>query len=304
MTRKDRPFQGRNRVPRSMAVIGAGTMGTGIAYVFAAAGWDTTVVEPDDARAAESLQQLEAAAAEGVRRGRLDLDVGRGLASRVHRVADAVDLGVGLDLIVESVPERADLKHRVLAAAESRQPGMLASNTSSLSIDDLAAPLQRPEAFLGLHFFNPVWSLALVEVVRGQRTDEVTLDAAVAIVGAIGKQAAVIRDSPGFATSRLDLVAAIEAMRMVEEGVGSPADIDRAMRLAYRHPVGPLRLSDIVGLDVRLDIARRLSVTLGPRFEAPALLVQMVSSGRLGRKSGHGFYDWTQEAIDADVPAT
>lgn len=287
-------------MPGSMAVIGAGTMGTGIAYVFAAAGWHTSVVEPDDARAEKSALALEAAAADGVRRGRLDREVGRALASGVRRAADIADLDVGLELIVESVPESAEMKHRVLAAAESRRPAMLASNTSSLSIDDLAAPLQRPEAFLGLHFFNPVWSLSLVEVVRGRRTGEETLGAAVKIVDAIGKQAAVIRDSPGFATSRLDLVAAIEAMRMVEEGVGRPAAIDRAMKLAYRHPVGPLQLSDIVGLDVRLDIARRLSDALGPRFQPPALLVEMVDSGRLGRKSGHGFYRWTEGRIDAD----
>jgi len=279
----------------SMAVVGAGTMGTGIAYVFAVAGWETTIVEPDDEQAAQSMRMLDAAAAEGVQRGRLDPAVGVSLASTVRRARDVGTLATDLELVVESVPERLDLKHQVLAAAEDRQPVVLASNTSSLSIDELARPLRHPESFLGLHFFNPVWSLPLVEVVRGNRTDEKTLAGALRIVEAIGKQAAVVRDSPGFATSRLDLVAAVEAIRMVEEGVGSPADIDRAMQLAYRHPVGPLRLSDIVGLDVRLDIARQLSVSLGPRFEPPALLVEMVRTGRLGRKSGEGFYDWREE---------
>ncbi len=282
-------------MPGSMAVIGAGTMGTGIVYVFAAAGWDTTVVEPDEGRAGRFVDELEAAAASGVRRGRLDAELGRTLATVVRRVTDPAELPAELDLVVESVPERLDLKHRVLATAEGRRPRILATNTSALSVDELAEPLHRPEVFLGLHFFNPVWSLPLVEVIRGARTDDATLRAALAIVEGIGKEAAVVTDSPGFATSRLDLVAAIEAMRMVEEGVGAPEDIDRAMRIAYRHPVGPLRLSDIVGLDVRLDIARRLSQTLGPRFEPPALLVEMVGSGRLGRKSGRGFYDWTEE---------
>jgi 3-hydroxybutyryl-CoA dehydrogenase len=279
----------------SMAVIGAGTMGTGIAYVFSAAGWETTVVEPDDAQVAQSRKVLEGAAADGVRRGRLDPDAGRSLAERVTMVANVEDLTTGLDLVVESVPERVELKHRVLAAAERTEPAILASNTSSLSIDEIAAPLDRPDAFLGLHFFNPVWSLPLVEVVRGVRTSEDTLATALEIVAGIGKQAAVVRDSPGFATSRLDLVAAIEAMRMLEEGVGRAEDIDRAVQLAYRHPVGPLRLSDIVGLDVRLDIARQLSRALGPRFEPPAILIEMVASGRLGRKTGQGFFDWAQD---------
>lgn len=287
-------------MPGSMAVIGAGTMGTGIAYVFAVAGWDTMVVEPDEASAEHCRRGLEAAAAEGLRRGRLSAEEAAALPFAVRRVPDTADLPNGLDLVVESVPERIDLKHRVLRAAEAVAPVILATNTSSLSIDELAAPLQRPTAFIGMHFFNPVWSLALVEVVRGARTDETTVSAAVGIVGSIGKQAAVVNDSPGFATSRLDLVAAIEAIRMVEEGVGSPSDIDRAMQLAYRHPVGPLRLSDIVGLDVRLDIARQLSEALGPRFAPPHLLVQMVAEGRLGRKSGTGFYEWGDEVDGAD----
>lgn len=282
-----------------MAVIGAGTMGTGIAYSFAAAGWDTTVVEPDESASGRFRRTLEAAAAEGARRHRLSAEHAATLPQTVKRVSLPTQLPPGLDLVVESVPERIDLKRRVLAAAEEVQPSLLASNTSSLSIDELAGPLKRPGAFIGLHFFNPVWSLALVEVVRGALTDEATVQSAVGVVESIGKQASVVKDSPGFATSRLDLVAAVEAIRMVEEGVASPGDIDRAMQLAYRHPVGPLRLSDIVGLDVRLDISRRLSAALGPRFEPPQLLEQMVADGHLGQKTGRGFYDW---AGDLDGP--
>lgn len=278
-------------------------MGTGIAYSFAVAGWDTTVVEPDEAGVGRFRRALEAAADEGARRQRLSAEKAEVLPQRVKRVRDTAELPTGLDLVIESVPERIDLKHRVLVAAEAGRPSLLASNTSSLSIDDLAGPLQRPGAFIGMHFFNPVWSLALVEVVRGALSEEATVKAAVGVVESIGKQASVVSDSPGFATSRLDLVAAIEAIRMVEEGVASPSDIDRAMQLAYRHPVGPLRLSDIVGLDVRLDIARRLSVALGPRFEPPQLLVRMVADGRLGQKSGKGFYDWPEE-VDDSSPGT
>ena len=180
----------------------------------------------------------------------------------------------------------------MLAAAEKREPAVLATNTSTLSIDGLAADLARPGAFLGTHFFNPVWSLPLVEVIRGAATTEDTLQRALGAVSAIGKQAAVVRDMPGFATSRLDTTTALEAIRMVEQGVGRPADIDRAIRLAYRHPVGPLLLCDIVGLDVRLDTARSLERSLGERFSPPALLVEMVARGELGQKSGRGFYRW------------
>lgn len=278
-------------------------MGTGIAYSFAVAGWETTVVEPDDGSAERFRHTLATAAADGVRRQRLTAERAAALSRTVRRVCDIAGLDEGLDLVVESVPERIELKHRVLAAAEAMGPSLLASNTSSLSIDELAQPLQRPGTFIGMHFFNPVWSLPLVEVVRGALSDEATVRAAVGVVESIGKEASVVRDSPGFATSRLDLVAAIEAIRMVEEGVASPSDIDRAMRLAYRHPVGPLRLSDIVGLDVRLDIAGRLAIALGPRFEPPQLLVRMVADGLLGRKTGKGFYDWGEE-VDESRPAT
>ena len=275
------------------AVVGGGTMGVGIAYVMAVAGLETTVVEPDPARAEALLAEIETALASGIERGKLDDAAAAAARSALSVVGGLASLPTGLDLVVESVPERAEIKHAVLAAIESTAPRLLASNTSSMSIDVLAAPLQRPEAFLGMHFFNPVWSLALVEVVRGSATSEESLALALEVVAAIGKQSAVVRDSPGFATSRLDLVLAMEAMRMVEEGVASAEDIDRAVRLAYRHPVGPLTLSDIVGLDVRLDISRQLEASLGERFAAPQLLVDLVEQGRLGQKSGHGFFDWT-----------
>jgi 3-hydroxybutyryl-CoA dehydrogenase len=193
---------------------------------------------------------------------------------------------------VETVPERLDLKRRVLAAVEATGPALLASNTSAISIDLLADGLARPERFCGMHFFNPVWSLPLVEVVRGERTADAAIEAARAAATSIGKESIVVRDVPGFATSRLDMSAALEAMRMVEDGVASAEDIDRAAVLAYRHPVGPLRLSDIVGLDVRLDIARTLAASHGPRFAPPQLLVDKVAAGELGQKSGRGFHEW------------
>jgi 3-hydroxybutyryl-CoA dehydrogenase len=275
------------------AVVGGGTMGVGIAYVFAATGRPVYVVEPDPRRVGALRRELADAAAKGAERGRLDPGPAATLADDVRCVGDAAELPEGLALVVESVPEDLELKRRVLVAAEARAPALLATNTSSLSVDDLAAGLARPEAFCGMHFFNPVWSLPLVEVIRGARTSDAALGAALAAVRALGKEAAVVRDAPGFATSRLDVVSALEAIRMLEEGVGEADDIDRAIRLAYRHPVGPLRLSDIVGLDVRLHIARVLAGSLGPRFEPPRLLVEKVAAGELGRKTGRGFFDWT-----------
>ena len=280
------------RGPARAAVVGAGTMGVGIAHALAVAGAQTTVVEPDPARV-ESLQQtITAVLAEGVRRGRLDARAAADAAARVSAVATLADLPVGLDLVVESVPESLELKQQVLAEAESLRPTLLATNTSSLSVDALAKGLDRPGQFCGMHFFNPVWSLRLVEVVRGSATTEATLELALGWVERMGKEAAVVRDAPGFATSRLDLCLALEAIRMVEEGVADAPHIDRAVRIAYRHPVGPLELSDIVGLDVRLDIARSLEASLGPRYAPPRLLADKVAAGELGRKSGRGFYDW------------
>jgi 3-hydroxybutyryl-CoA dehydrogenase len=274
------------------AVIGGGTMGVGIAYVLAQAGRTTWVVEPSAARTDALQHELAAAAADGERRGRLTGDERLALLQRVRCVESISALPNGLEVIIESVPERLDVKRSVLGQCEERGPRLLASNTSSLSIDELADGLDRPSEFVGMHFFNPVWSLPLVEVVRGAATSGEALAHAVALSESIGKKVAVVNDSPGFATSRLDLIAGLEAMRMVQDGVAAAADIDRAITLAYRHPVGPLWLSDLVGLDVRLDIARQLASALGPRFEPPQILVDKVAAGELGKKTGQGFYSW------------
>jgi 3-hydroxybutyryl-CoA dehydrogenase len=276
----------------NIAVIGGGTMGQGIAYVFAAAGVDTTVVETDAARAGSLVDGLVARARTGVEKGRLEAVAADAMPGLLHVVGAVDALPAGLELVVESVPEIPALKAEVLAAAEARSPRLLASNTSSISIDSLAGGLARPQEFLGMHFFNPVWSLPLVEVVRGAASTEQVVAAARAHVTTIGKESIVVADVPGFATSRLDNIAAFEAMRMLEEGVASAEDIDKAAVLAYGHPIGPLRLSDVVGLDVRLDIARHLESVYGERYAAPAVLERLVAQGRLGRKSGQGFYDW------------
>ena len=276
-------------------VIGAGTMGFGIAYAFACAGHQTMVVEADGARRAGLLADLEARAWSGVDRGRLAPEAADALPGLVTVAGTVGELRNGLDVVVETVPERLGIKRQVLAAAAELAPALLATNTSSYSIDELAAGLPDPEHFCGMHFFNPVWSIPLVEVVRGKATGDDAIATARAVATAIDKESIVVANVPGFATSRLDCISAFEAMRMLEEDVASAEDIDRAAVLGYGHPIGPLRLSDVVGLDVRLDIARHLFEVYGERYAPPAILEQKVAAGELGRKSGQGFFDWTEQ---------
>ncbi|MEV5693742.1 3-hydroxyacyl-CoA dehydrogenase family protein [Micromonospora globbae] len=273
-------------------VVGAGTMGLGIAYVAAGAGYAVELVEVDAQRGAAAVARLGELWDRAVERGKLTADQAAANRARLTLRAGLAEVAEGPDVIVEAVPERLDLKRTVLAEAESLGPALLGSNTSSISIGELAAGLARPERFLGLHFFNPVWAMALLEVVVGPATAEEATAAAVALAGRLGKDPVVVRDMPGFATSRLGVTLGLEAIRMVADGVASPADIDKAMVLGYRHPVGPLELTDLVGLDVRLDIARTLQAAYGDRFAPPPLLEEMVAAGRLGKKSGQGFYTW------------
>lgn len=280
--------------PPVVGVIGGGRMGAGIAQSFAAAGSRVIVVERDGSTAAAALQRiatgLRRAAERGTIGGPSDLDV----PDRVAVVSSVAELPHDADLVVEAVPEDAALKAELLTAAEDvvHDGCVLASNTSSLSVTELAAALRRPGRFLGMHFFNPVPVSALVELVLTPDTTEATRATAIHWTHALGKEEVVVKDSPGFASSRLGLALGLEAIRMVEEGVADPEAIDTAMHLGYRHPTGPLRLTDVVGLDVRLAIAEHLHATLGERFAPPRLLREKVARGELGRKSGQGFYRW------------
>jgi 3-hydroxybutyryl-CoA dehydrogenase len=271
-------------------------MGAGIAHAFLLAGSRVAVVERDAASAEAAQHRIT----DSIRRS-VDRDPSLDEVDIIGRVTTGTDIAafadLDLDLVIEAVPEDRELKERALALAEAAMPAhaTLASNTSSISIDDLAASRLRPERFLGLHFFNPVPASALVEIVRGSATDAAVTDSAVRWVTALGKTPIVVRDSPGFASSRLGVMLGLEAIRMLEEGVASAADIDAAMTLGYRHPMGPLRTTDVVGLDVRLGIAEELERTLGERFTPPELLRRMVAEGKLGRKSGEGFYTWNEE---------
>jgi 3-hydroxybutyryl-CoA dehydrogenase len=278
--------------PRTVGVLGGGRMGAGIAHAFLLAGSDVVVVERDADAADAAAARVRDAVGRSLERG----TTARPLTEFEAAFVTATDAAafVDCDLVVEAVPEDRALKAEALARAEQAMPAasVLASNTSSISIDDLAAHLERPGRFVGLHFFNPVPASALVEVVAGAATAPEVVTAARAWVDAIGKTAIVVRDAPGFASSRLGLALGLEAIRMLEDGVASAEDIDAAMTLGYRHPTGPLRTTDLVGLDVRLGIAEELAAHLGERFEPPALLRRMVAEGRLGRKSGAGFYEW------------
>ncbi|MBV9026784.1 MAG: 3-hydroxyacyl-CoA dehydrogenase family protein [Streptomycetaceae bacterium] len=279
--------------PGAIGVIGGGRMGAGIAQSFAAAGSSVTVVESDEAAAAAALERIESALRRAAERGKLAGPPEQVLA-RIETV-DSVDrLSPDAELVVEAVPEDAALKASLLTAVEERvgEATVLATNTSSLSVTELAAPLSRPARFLGMHFFNPVPASELVELVIAPETAEETVRSAMAWTHALGKTDVVIKDSPGFASSRLGVALGLEAIRMVEEGVATPKAIDDAMRLGYRHPMGPLRLTDLVGLDVRLAIAEYLHSRLGERFTPPRLLREKVARGELGRKTGQGFYTW------------
>ncbi|HVB04735.1 MAG TPA: 3-hydroxyacyl-CoA dehydrogenase family protein [Acidimicrobiales bacterium] len=279
---------------RRIGIIGGGTMGAGIAYAAARAGVAVRLAEADAAAAGALASRVASDLDRDLARGLID-ETGRAATlALIEVVASVAELGGALDLVVEAVPERLELKHLVLAEAEALAPRLLASNTSSISIDALAEALARPERLVGMHFFNPVRQMALVEVVVGTASDPGVVGAASAAATQLGKEALVVHDAPGFLTSRLGVLLGLEAIRMLESGLAAAEDIDRAMVLGYGHPMGPLRLTDLVGLDVRLGIARVLEEAYGPRFSPPPLLERLVAEGRLGRKAGRGFYDWPE----------
>ncbi|MBB5625144.1 3-hydroxyacyl-CoA dehydrogenase family protein [Sphaerisporangium krabiense] len=278
-------------MPKTVGVIGGGLMGAGIAQVFVAAGAEVSVVETGDATAAR--QRVADGLAKAAERGKL-ADALDAALTRVSVVDDVSALPPAAELVVEAVPEVPALKVDVLTKAEQviGEHAVLASNTSSLSIAGLGSALRRPDRFLGLHFFNPVPASGLVEIVTAPGTAAGVIEQARGWVRGLDKTDVVVRDSPGFATSRLGVLLGLEAIRMLEEGVADAEAIDTAMELGYRHPMGPLRSTDLVGLDVRLAIAEYLHATLGDRFAPPQLLRDKVADGQLGRKTGQGFHRW------------
>ncbi len=283
----------------NVLVVGAGTMGHGIAQVAAQAGHKVTLVDIRIELARHGLERIRENLEGGVARGKLSVQERDAALARVRADVDAGAAAVDADFVIEAVPERMELKQALLRTVDAATAGraVLASNTLSLSISELQRGLTHPEQVVGLHFFNPVHINKLVELVRGLATSEDTVARALWFVRGLGKEPIVVNDSPGFATSRLGVLLGLEAMRMVEQGVASAEDIDKAMELGYRHPMGPLRLTDLVGLDVRLDIANYLFEQLGAeQFRPPRILQDMVAQGKLGKKTGEGFYRWTAGA--------
>lgn len=283
-----------NREVRRIAVIGAGTMGHGIAQVAAVAGYDVDLIDAATALAHRGFERVRANLDDGIRRQKLSIAERDAVLGRIRTGAEMARCS-DADIVIEAVPEKIEVKAAVFDQVEPHihSGAILATNTSSLSVTELQQRTAHAERFIGLHFFNPVHINKLVEVVRGRHTSDDTVTSCLSFIACIGKDPIIVNDAPGFATSRLGVLLGLEAMRMLEEGVASAADIDKAMELGYRHPMGPLKLTDLVGLDVRLDIARYLHEKLRmEQFRPPRILEQLVEEGKLGKKTGQGFYTW------------
>jgi len=279
-----------------VAVIGAGTMGHGIAYVAALAGCDVRLSDVRPEVLPQALDKVEALLVSGVKRGKLAADEHAAVRTRVRTEPQIRAAVSDADIVIEAVVEDLAIKQRLFVDVERAAPqdALLASNTSSLSIADISSVMSQPARLVGMHFFNPVHIMKLVEVVTHGSGSRPAADRAVEFARQLGKDPIVVRDSPGFASSRLGVVLGLEAMRMLEQDVASAEDIDKAMELGYNHPMGPLKLTDLVGLDVRLAIAEYLHKTLGkPQYEPPRILRDKVKKGELGKKSGKGFYTWS-----------
>jgi len=280
---------------KTICVLGAGTMGHGIAQVAALAGYKVFLRDISEQLVQKGLDQIRKNLDKGVERGKVSPQEREGA---VNRIAGIVDLNVAAseaDLVIEAIIENMDLKKQTFAELDEICPphAILATNTSSLSVTEIASATKRPEKVVGMHFFNPAHIMRLLEVIVAKQTAQTSVDAAVAVGKRMNKEPIVVKDSPGFATSRLGVTFALEAMRMVEEGVATPEDIDKAMELGYNHPMGPFKLGDLVGLDVRLSVAEYLYRELKQEhYRPPEILKRMVREGKLGKKTGEGFYKW------------
>ncbi|WP_049909170.1 3-hydroxyacyl-CoA dehydrogenase family protein [Halorubrum saccharovorum] len=280
-------------------VLGAGTMGHGIAQVTAMAGNEVTIRDIDEEVLADGVDSIEANLQGGVDRGKV---TEAEMTATLDHISTTTDLEAAVgdaELVVEAVPEDVGLKQSVFEDVEAAAPAdaIIATNTSSLSVTEIVSTLDDSGRALGLHFFNPVHIMGLVEVIRAEQTDQATLDRITQFVESLDKTPITIRDSAGFASSRLGVALGAEAIRMLETGVASPRDIDQAMELGYNHPMGPIELTDVVGLDVRLDVLEYLREELGERFRPPQALRRKVRAGKLGKKSGEGFYVWEDGEI-------
>lgn len=278
-----------------IGIVGAGTMGHGIAQVSAAAGYTVRLYDANAEGLAAGLGKVEANLTKGIARGKVTEEERAATLANLVGVSSLAALADGADLLIEAIPEKLELKAALFGQLQTVAPdhAIFATNTSSLSVAGIAADLADPGRVVGAHFFNPVHIMQLLELIHAEHTRANVLEAMKVYGERIGKTVITVRDAPGFATSRLGVALGMEAIRMVEQGVASPEDIDTAMVLGYRHPVGPLKLTDMVGLDVRMHIGEYLCRELGnSAFEPPALMREMVERGELGKKSGQGFYRW------------
>ncbi|NUN14023.1 MAG: 3-hydroxyacyl-CoA dehydrogenase family protein [Myxococcales bacterium] len=280
--------------PANIAVIGAGTMGRGIGYVAAINGISVNLIDLDAERLNNALHQIDHDLNKGIEKGKISTEDKIRAMSKIQPTTDMAKGVDGVEFVIEAVFEDMQLKKKLFSQMESLVPNstILGTNTSSLSITDIAQATATPSRVIGMHFFNPPHIMTLLEIVRGEHTDQTTLERTLKLGQQLHRDCIVVADSPGFATSRLGLVIGLEAMRMLQEGVAVAADIDRAMELGYRHPMGPLKLTDLVGLDVRLAIAEHLHREIGEQFRPPAILRRLVRAGKLGKKTGEGFYVW------------
>ena len=279
-----------------VTVVGAGTMGHGIAYAAALAGCEVRLTDARAEALPRAMDAIESLLAGGLKRGKLTAANRAEMVKRLHTDEVLHSAIRDADVVIEAVVEDLAVKQRLFADVERAAPAgaLLASNTSSLSIGRIASTMTHPERLVGMHFFNPVHVMKLVEIVTHGTSSRPAADRAVEFARLLGKEPIVVRDSPGFASSRLGVVLGLEAMRMLEQGVATAEDIDKAMELGYNHPMGPLKLTDLVGLDVRLAIAEYLYATLGkPQYEPPRILREKVKRGELGKKTGKGFYTWS-----------
>ncbi len=288
---------------KSLTVVGAGVMGHGIAQVGAMAGYSVTICDVEASALERGLLSIAGNLDVGVSKGKVDAATRDSAMEALNTSTDLHEAAAGADLVIEAAPEDLQLKSQLFEQLDEicGAEVILATNTSSLSVTKIAEATRHPERVIGMHFFNPVHIMKLLEIVRGEETADDIVAKAKGVGIEMGKTPIVVKDSPGFASSRLGVTLGLEAMRMVEEGVASPEDIDTAMELGYKHPMGPLKLSDLVGLDVRLAIAQYLHQETGSdRFKPPEILERMVSEGKVGKKAGEGFYIWKRNKSERE----
>ena len=282
---------------KTIGVIGAGTMGRGIAYAAALGGYRTILEDVMPEMLAKGTAWIAQAFAEGVKRGKLTAEGANSAMARVEALSSVEEVSREADFLIEAVPEEMELKLELYTLFDkfAKPSAVLASNTSSLSIAEMAEMTYRPELCVGMHFFNPVPKMRLIEVVRAPKTSDETIATCREVGALMGKEVVVVKESPGFITSRVNALIGNEAFAMLEAGLASPEDIDKAVRLGLNHPMGPFEMVDLVGLDVRLRILEYLHSTLGEKYRPNDLLKKLVAEGRLGRKSGRGVYDYTDD---------